>query len=668
MAKLVVLEGANVGESYPLEGEASVGRSSDNTICLSSDGCASRKHARFFEHRGSCFVEDLGSANGTFVRGRLIMPSQPCQIYDGDEILAGATRIRFVGVRHPDTSLQGMNTQDFGGLSVIMPPSDQVSPSAGHAVDVSLDAQRSMIALDERESVSALGQQQAIKRLQAICQVSSALGSITNQRALMQRIMDCIFDIFPTADRAFILLKDRSGDELSPIAARKRVETPGILEEVAISRTIINDVMSNKRSILSRDAQSDDRFRNQMSVMNFSIRSMMCSPLLVSDEILGIIQVDSANGVKSFNEQDLLILTGISAQAAIAVKNALLYRAVEEETMRRSSLQRYFSPRMVEMMMGGEVNTSLGGKRYKGTVFFSDIIGFTRMSEAMTPEGVVANLNRYFTIMQKVLYENGGNVDKFGGDAIMAFWSVPQHSDGDELKATLTGVQMHAGQWLFNLELLAEGQDPIHMGIGINSGVFVAGNIGSEDKIEFTLIGDDVNLAARIESLAGRWQTFISASTYDAVADDVGAIQLPPVSVKGKKEPITIYSIRLVRLSECECALSIPCDVLDSIGEICGSGFLAESRNLDSGPQLTFYTLHQMAVGRMLTLRMDLPEYHDAITFSACPVSCTPEMQDGVRYYRLILDQIAGDGALRVLSPGVCLQTQQDWGHIQRGI
>ena len=110
--------------------------------------------------------------------------------------------------------------------------------------------------------------------------------------------------------------------------------------------------------------------------------------------------------------------------------------------------------------------------------------------------------------------------------------------------------------WPFNLQLCAEGQQPVHMGIGLNSGEFIAGNIGSEDKIEFTLIGDTVNLTARIEHLAGRYQVLVSEATWAPIQDLVCAVRLPPVMVKGKSHPVILYSIRAIHdRRQGECAL-----------------------------------------------------------------------------------------------------------------
>jgi signal transduction histidine kinase/CheY-like chemotaxis protein len=189
---------------------------------------------------------------------------------------------------------------------------------------MALDASVDMIQVDENKARTDQGLHEALKRLQAMCQVSAALGAISDRELLMQKLLDCVFDIFPAAERAFILLREQDGEALVPVATKTRQGKPALQEELAISRTIVHEVLTRKCSLLSGDALDDTRFNTQMSVINLSIRSMMCAPLLVEDEILGLIQVDTSSGPMPYTLADLQVLTGIATHAAIAVKNALL--------------------------------------------------------------------------------------------------------------------------------------------------------------------------------------------------------------------------------------------------------------------------------------------------------------------------------------------------------
>jgi class 3 adenylate cyclase len=196
--------------------------------------------------------------------------------------------------------------------------------------------------------------------------------------------------------------------------------------------------------------------------------------------------------------------------------------------------------------MSKELDLKLGGDIKHGTIFFSDIIGFTEISSRKSPEDVVAVINRYFNLMVGIIFEYEGMVNKFGGDSIMAIWGLGDKGAGfnPHAHAVEAAVRMQASVFDFNYSLMEEGQDPIWMGIGLNTGKFVAGNIGSQEQMEYTVIGEEVNLASRIESKAAQGMVYISQSTYEAVKESTLGIKMAPIRLKGVPDPITMYSVR----------------------------------------------------------------------------------------------------------------------------
>jgi class 3 adenylate cyclase len=681
MARLDVLDGVKGHTSFPLLDEVGVGRSPSNTICL-SDHQVSRNHARILRQGEIFVIEDLQSTNGVLLSGKRIPAGEPYALSDGDELIIGSAHFVFrlddtASLVRPETvqvarpqEIPGAPPQmslqrEFGSLTVT-PWQDETSQPA---VALALDASASMMVLEAHETHMNRGVQEALRRLRAMCQVSTTLGMITDREILLERIVECIFDIFPAADRLCIMLRERGNEILVPVVARKREQDSTNHEQMSMSRAIIQEVITRKRSILSFDAMGDKRFGQHASVINLSIRSMMCAPLLVGDELLGLIQVDSRTGANLFVSEDLQILTGISAQAAVTVKNMQLYEAVQTETARRTSLQRYFTPGVVELLMSGNLSTTLGGSGYEGTILFSDIIGFTAMSEALAPAEVVTRLNRYFSIMQRVIYEHGGNVDKLSGDSIMAFWGVPYGAPGDEQNAVLTAMLMQQHLWFLNLSLQTEQTPLIHMGIGINTGEFVAGNIGSKDKIEFTLIGDAVNLAARIEAFAGRYQILVAETTWQAIRQQVGAVRMPPVLIKGKSKPVTIYSIRAVHNhSQNELLMSLPCDILDATDqEEIAQGIVLSATEEGSTTQIVVSVNRPLQLGATYTLRLGLVEYHELLRIAGTVESLTaaPELFPGASS-QAVLTVTLGHAVLQSLAPGNCLDSAVQWNTLER--
>ena len=322
------------------------------------------------------------------------------------------------------------------------------------------------------------------------------------------------------------------------------------------------------------------------------------------------------------------------------------------------------------MLMSGDVTTSLGGDTYQGTILFADIIGFTTMSEAMAPADVLAKLNRYLTIIQKIIHENDGNVDKISGDGIMAFWGMPHNDPNDEANAVSTALKMQQHLWSFNLDLQAEHQPPIHMGIGLNTGDFIAGNIGSEDKIEFTLIGDHVNLASRIEHLAGRNQVLVSEATWQPIKHMVSAVQMPPYTVKGKTTPIVIYSIRGMEKPDHKGhMLALPCHILDAGGRHLGRGIITESTTLNTGLCLRLSTHMALEQDAVLTLQVETVEYHRPLVCVAIVNSAMMAAHGGGSSYTKAMVTVMyerNEEMIEFLKPGSCVATNYTWNDLKR--
>ena len=188
---------------------------------------------------------------------------------------------------------------------------------------------------------------------------------------------------------------------------------------------------------------------------------------------------------------------------------------------------------------------SLGGTRRVATMLFSDVRGFTSMSEKLTASEVVALLNEYLTEMVDVVLQHDGTLDKFVGDAVMAVFGSPMDQPDHPIRAVSTAWHMSERHNALKEKWISEGKTPFEIGIGINTGEVVAGNMGSPNRMEFTVIGDNVNTAARLESATKELQSkiLISGSTYDIVKEHIEVKEHEPIKVKGKAEPIRVYQL-----------------------------------------------------------------------------------------------------------------------------
>ncbi|MFN3491816.1 MAG: adenylate/guanylate cyclase domain-containing protein, partial [Anaerolineales bacterium] len=225
-----------------------------------------------------------------------------------------------------------------------------------------------------------------------------------------------------------------------------------------------------------------------------------------------------------------------------------LEQAVSQELEKRrirNLFSRFISPEMVDQMVATQDLDSLN-KRSNITILFSDIRGFTTLSEKMTPEGVVALLNPYLEVMSKVIYKHGGTVDKYEGDAIIAFFGEPVHYEDHAMRALNAALDMRKALYEMREKWAKEGKpSQIEMGIGLNSGEVFVGLVGSEQRINYTVIGDNANLASRLQDLTKTysWPILISESTYQEVKNEYDVEFADAVTVKGKTQAVNVYKV-----------------------------------------------------------------------------------------------------------------------------
>jgi 3',5'-cyclic-nucleotide phosphodiesterase len=293
---------------FPVRDEVVIGRDRQDSLAIDRFLCVpshtvSRRHARVRRHDDGFQIEDLHSFNGTFVGDERLQPGVWHALHDGDELRVSSIPMVF--------------------HSLVVPPRDSVRTIVTNSLDATV------FAAEIEADATLADAQRTMQKLRAMAQVSIALGVVKDRATLTDKIMNFIFDLFPVAERAFILLTDGGNDApvpaRFPMAARRRDGTDIDPQRAGLSRTIVADVIGNKRSILSLDTLSDRHFGAQESIIAQAIRSVMCVPLLVDGECLGMIQVDTSSHADAFQEQDLEILTGVCAEAAVALKGFQLY-------------------------------------------------------------------------------------------------------------------------------------------------------------------------------------------------------------------------------------------------------------------------------------------------------------------------------------------------------
>src|SRR5262245_25146797 len=518
MAKIIVTGNDQQRREFELGAINTIGRHPDNTLQI-LDRIVSKEHAQVVRQPdGRYLFRDLGTLNGSFLRGERVNEHI---LQENDEIMLGSTCLTFQERSAPDSMLQKVT----------------IAPSSADAlIRQKIQPPPSREFLPEREIADVEALRRDYEKLRLAHELGRSIGLEVNLELLLEQIIMKAFELIP-ADRGVILLIENGVP--SPRIAKTR---DGKNEHIILSKSILNEFVTNKASVLSCDATMDSRFSAAHSVIMQGIRSTMTVPLIHHDELLGIMHLDSRIATNAFTEKDLQIFGGIASQAAVAIHNSQLARKIEHEAKERAKLKRLLSPNLVDQVVQGKLQLEKGGALSEVTLLFSDIRGFTSMSESRAPEEIVRMLNEYFELMVDVIFKYEGTLDKFVGDEVIALFGAPVPMRSAEVKAVQCALDMMRVLQEWNRTRAAEGQNEVNVGIGINTGLVVTGAIGSSRALQYTAIGDAVNVASRLCGAAQAGQVILSEATFRKVQGDVAAVPLPPIRVKGKAEELRVYN------------------------------------------------------------------------------------------------------------------------------
>jgi PAS domain S-box-containing protein len=533
-------------------------------------------------------------------------------------------------------------------------------------------AQQSLLKMQSlmprfQSSVNALAHER--QALHALYEVGQSVNSTLELEEVLNQVMDRIIQL-TGAERSFLMLKDEDTGEMEVRVARNVDRAVMAQADFAVSRTIVQQVAAEGKSIATTNAQADPRFAAQESVVAYSLRSILCVPLIVRDRVTGVIYADNRIRTGLFGDKERDLLAAFGVQAALAIENARLFDRVKQQlaaitlmknlmdnvfasitsgvittdmtdrvtlfnraaelilgissqqalehlyhealplaadlrpgidevkqhhavvsrevervlpergkvelsvnfaplrgetegdvsgvalvvedlTEKRrleakqrfitDTFKRYAPPAVVEQLLRDPSQLKLGGIRKPITILFCDIRGFTAYGEHLTPEQLVEVLNAYLAMAADAVLEHEGVLDKFIGDAVMGLFNVPLDQTHYTLRAVKAALKM---QKVIKIYHERTGEDRhFNFGVGINAGEAVVGNIGTEQQRNYSAIGDAVNYAKRLQENAKGGQILISQEAYGHVNEYVKVIELPPLQVKGRSRPETVYEV-----------------------------------------------------------------------------------------------------------------------------
>jgi len=502
------------------------------------DPTISRKHAELRLTDGGVEVKDVGSSNGTFLNGARVTEALAAE---NDVITFGKVAFRVKAVTAPPPRPQVVASLPFelggkpgGGTIVRQLPVKHSGGVPAIVVDRPSGTSHLKVTaptLEERRE----------KKLSLLLEISKELSKQQELDRLLDKVVDFTFQIMNVDRVSILLLEDKSG-ELVPRVSKGKTGSAAASKHVP--QSIARKAVEERVAILSDNAAADERFKGK-SILIQSVRSAMCTPLMGTDQqVLGILYVDNLTATHSFADEDLEFLIAFGSLAAVGIENSRRSERLQREALVLSNFQRYFSPNIAQVIAQQQDAGRLPSEKRPVVIFFSDIRGFTPMSETMSPEGIATLLTDYFTEMVEIVFENGGTLDKFIGDAIMALWGAPIAHEDDADRAMECALDQLTALESMNTKWKDAGRPELGVGIGINFGEVFAGNIGSDRRLEYTVIGDAVNTANRLCRTAGPNEILISEPFYRLLKRPPTVDALDPIHVKGKSQKIPVYRVK----------------------------------------------------------------------------------------------------------------------------
>lgn len=462
-----------------------------------ADPSVSRRHAILEAGSGTLRITDLGSANGIRVNGQQITTAE----------------------------VHATDLVTFGGVAFRV---SEVA-DAPHPGDAPEDVAVRTLAPDPAADRPAA--------LEALFRVVAGLSGEYALPTLLEEVVALVFAQVE-ADRVALLLAEEAG-ALRLAAGQNRVGE----RLPVVPRSIAERAMAERAAVITASARDDARFGGQ-SVHLQAVQSAICVPLLAGDDVVGVLYADTITRPLPFRDEDARLLHAFAGLAAVAILRIRLAEEARREREVRSTFERFFAPEVAATITQAVAPARLGGARLPVAVLFSDIRGFTGLAERLPPEAVSALLGDYYAVAVDAIFEHGGTLDKFIGDAVMAVWGAPVPMADAAARALAAARTMRDAFVAVNARRAAQAQPVIPVGFGLSHGEVFAGNIGTERRLEYTVVGDAVNIASHLCQEADAGEILVAGSLTALLPTDVGLEPRPPLEAKGRAGSVEVFRAR----------------------------------------------------------------------------------------------------------------------------
>lgn len=482
------------------ENEVIFGRSEEKLpiiLDLTPDHRVSRMHGRIWEQDGFYWVEDLNSSRGTKINGVEIKGDGKHQLHPGDAIVAGQTTLL---VEACDAEVPVRQTTYLKQGTFLLPEQSPDKSTVFVAKDIDATAIEPVGPLDcSRDSTA--------QRLKMVCDLPFQFATKNTLETLLPAIIDQLVEVLPTGESWALVLREPETDVLL-------LKAYHFVQHTYLSETLLRRAMAECKAFLWKKSADVDM---NGSVAHSGIEVGMYAPLIWQGEALGAICAGTRNAETVFSDDDIKLLVVVGQYAAMAVATHRLQERLRKESVVKANLLRQFSPKVARHLLTHRGSLRLGGRRSEVCILNSDIRGFAKLAQEMDADEVVELLNGYLQVLVPVIFAHNGTVDKFMGDGILAIFGSPEPDPNHHENAVRAAVEMQAAISEVNKARALRGAPYRNFGIGLHCGEVVHGFLGTADRMEFTVVGEAVNRAARYCSGAAESEILVSPEMHERV-------------------------------------------------------------------------------------------------------------------------------------------------------
>lgn len=491
------------------------------------DRRVSKAHA-LLERAGEGWrLRDLGSNNGTQLNGTTVPQAD---LRDGDVIGIGPYRLRF----------QLLPT-------LHAPVGVVVAPGAAPTVTASIVTHADRV-FPPASALDAESLQRGYDKLRIAHELAQHIGFEKDAEAVLNAILRFALKLVDAHWAAALSQATPTSTQEDSWTVRAVQRASGFDddESIVVSRTVVGRVWATREALLVEDAARATDLKSARSIVESGARSVLAVPVVVGKRTEAVIMLANARRPQAFDAQDLEILATVAAQAGIALERAELAVHFVRESERRARLMRYVSPAVADEIARGSRDLSAQEPtRCPVVVLFADIRGFTGMAEKLGPEDTFRMLNEYFEVTVDSIFRHRGVVDKYVGDMVMAWWGGVTGRPDDAERALACSIDILQRLAMLNTRREAQGRPRIEAGIGVHGGTAVVGSLGTPQRLEYTVIGDTVNVASRLCAMATADQVL---TTHDTIAPFAARLVVQqgtaPVSVKGRTGTVKVCAVQ----------------------------------------------------------------------------------------------------------------------------